>query len=442
MPGRGASAGEGDSDVRLRQPGGDAGTVLFRRPAGHELRVLADALRAETVGGGLLLGATVLALVLANTPARHDYAHLQHLHVGPAVLGLHMSLEEWAGDGLLAIFFFVAGLELKRELVVGEMRSLATALVPIAAALGGMAVPAVISLAVNAGHATARGWAIPCATDIAFALAILAITGRFMPTPLRAFLLTLAVVDDLGSILIIAIAYTSKIRLLPLAAAVILLAAFWLLQRVRLTMWWLTVPLAVVVWTLVHASGVHPTVVGVALGLLVPAGHPAGAGGSAVPAGSDDSPAERLEHLVRPLSAGIAVPLFAFLAAGVAISASSLHEVVASRVGLGVLLALLAGKTAGVFGTAYLTARVTRATLSPELTWADIFAVAVLSGVGFTVSLLITELAFGLGTPQSQVAKTAVLTASLLAGLTASGLIAVRNSHYRRIQRAEDQPSG
>ena len=182
------------------------------------------------------------ALVLANTPARHAYYDLQHLEVGPRALGLHIDLEEWAADGLLAIFFFVAGLELKRELVTGEMRHLSAALVPVMAALGGMVVPAVVYLAVNAGHPTAHGWAIPCATDIAFALAVLAVTGRFLPAALRAFLLTLAVVDDIGAILVIAVVYTSSIKVLPLVAAIALLAVFWLLQRIRFTRWWARAP--------------------------------------------------------------------------------------------------------------------------------------------------------------------------------------------------------
>jgi Na+:H+ antiporter, NhaA family len=414
----------------MRPRASGSGTVLFPRPGGHERSVVAEALRQETVGGALLLAATVLALALANTPARHAYAHLQHLAVGPASLGLHLSLEEWAADGLLAIFFFVAGLELKREFVAGEMRHVSAAIVPVAAAIGGMAIPVLIDLAFNAGHPTASGWAVPCSTDIAFALAILAVTGRFMPASLRAFLLTLAVVADLGSIIIIAVAYTDHLHVLPMAGAIVLLFVFWLLQRTGLTMWWITIPLAVVVWALVHASGIHAVAAGIALGLLVP-----------VRVSSDDtSPAERLEHLVRPVSAGIAVPVFALLAAGVAVSANSLHHVVTSRLGLGVLLGLLAGKTIGVFGAAYVTARFSRATLSPELTWGDIFAVAVLSGVSFTVSLLISDLAFGVDTGNSELTKTAVLMASALAGLAASALIAIRSAHYRRMQHQE-QPA-
>jgi Na+:H+ antiporter, NhaA family len=403
-------------------------TLLFRRPGTRELRVLADALRAETVGGALLLLATVLALILANTPARLGYYHLQHLQVGPAALGLHLGLEEWAADGLLAIFFFMAGLELKRELVVGEMRHLRTALVPVVAAIGGMVVPAVIYLLINAGHDTARGWAIPCATDIAFALAVLAVTGRFLPAALRAFLLTLAVVDDIGAIIVIAVAYTSSIKVLPLAAAAVLLAVFWLLQRLRFTRWWAMIPIAASTWVLVHESGVHATVAGVALGLLVPV----------TVTGTAESPAEHLEHVIRPVSAGLAVPAFAFLSAGLSLSAHSLHAVFAGRGGAGVLAGLVAGKAIGVFGGAYLTARFSRARLSPGLTWADVFAVAVLSGIGFTVSLLISDLAFGAAAGgHAATAKTAVVVASVLASVLACGLLVLRNRHYRELRAAE-----
>ena len=295
--------------MRFRRPGDDA-AVVFRRPGARELSLLADALRAETIGGGLLLAAVVAALILANTGARNWYVQLQHFAFGPAVLLLHMSLESWAADGLLAIFFFVAGLELKRELVVGEMRRASAAAVPVAAAIGGMVLPALIYLAINLGHPTEGGWAIPAASDLALALAVLAVTGRFLPAALRAFLLTLVVVEDIGAIIVIAVAYTGSIRVVPLACAAALLVVFWLLQRSRFTAWWLTVPLALVIWALVHAAAVHATVAGVALGLLIPV---RGNGG-------DQSAAERLEHLVRPLSAGLAVPAFALLSAGIAVS--------------------------------------------------------------------------------------------------------------------------
>jgi Na+:H+ antiporter, NhaA family len=413
--------------MQLRPGRGSSDAVIFRRPGVRELGVLADALRAETVGGALLLGATVIALILANTPAKDFYYHLQHFDIGPSVVGLHLDLEEWAADGLLAIFFFVAGLELKRELVAGEMRHLSAALVPVMAAICGMITSAIIYLIINAGHPTAKGWAIPCATDIAFALAVLAVTGGFLPAALRAFLLTLAVVDDIGAIIVIAVAYTSSIKPLPLVAAALLLVVFWLLQRYHITYWWLTIPLAVVIWALVHSSGIHATVAGVALGLLIPV----------TAAGDDGSLAERIEHLIRPVSAGLAVPAFALLSVGLAISPASLGSVFTGRGGLGVLVGLIAGKTIGVLGGAYLTTRLTHARLSPELSWADVLAVATLSGIGFTVSLLISDLAFGPTSDLASTAKTAVVVASLLAGLLASVLLALRNKHHGRLNAAE-----
>ena len=346
--------------MRLRRPAGNGEAEVFQMPGVRELRLLADALRAETVGGGLLIGAIVVALILANTGAHNWYVHVQHIAIGPAALRLHMSLESWAADGLLAIFFFVASaLELKRELVAGEMRRPAAALVPVVAAIGGMILPVLIYLAINLGHPTAAGWAIPSNSDLALALAVLAVTGRFLPAALRAFLLTLVVVEDIGAITVIAVVYTSSVRVLPLAGAAALLAVFWLLQRRRPTAWWLTVPLAVVIWALVHAAAVHATVAShVALGLLIPV----------TGNGNGQSPAERLEHLIRPVSAGLAVPAFALLSAGLVISGSSLREVVTGRLGIGVLAGLVIGKSVGVFGTAYLTARFTRAHLSPGLT--------------------------------------------------------------------------
>jgi NhaA family Na+:H+ antiporter len=417
--------------VRFRRPAGSGDAEIFQRPGLRELRLLADALRAETVGGGLLIGAIVVALILANTGAHDWYVHLQHIAIGPAALLLHMSLESWAADGLLAIFFFVAGLELKRELVAGEMRRPAAAVVPVAAAIGGMILPALIYLAINLGRPTAAGWAIPSSSDLALALAVLAVTGRFLPAALRAFLLTLVVVEDIGAIIVIAVVYTSSVRVPPLAGAAALLVVFWLLQRRRLTAWWLTVPLAVVIWALVHAAAVHATVAGVVLGLLIPV----------TGNGNDVSPAERLEHLIRPVSAGLAAPAFALLSAGVVISASSLREAVTGRLGIGVLAGLVIGKSVGVFGTAYLTARFTRAHLSPGLDWADILAVAVLSGIGFTVSLLISDFAFGPYSAAANIAKIAVLLGSLVASVLACTLLLARNSHYRRLRIAESSPA-
>ncbi len=327
------------------------------------------------------------------------------------------------------MFFLVAGLELKRELVVGDLRDPRRAALPVVAALSGVAVPAVVYLAVAGGTAGAtRGWAVPTATDIAFALAALAVLGSHLPSALRTFLLTLAVVDDLVAITIIAVAYTSSLRPVPLLLALLPLAVFgWLAQR-RLARWWLALPLAVLTWGLVHASGVHATVAGVLLALTVPVRR------------RDDertAPAERWEHRLRPLSAGIAVPAFALLAAGVPLVGSALASAARDRVAWAIVVALVVGKAVGVLGGTWLTVRFTRAQLDDDLAWWDVLGVALLAGVGFTVSLLIGELAFGPGSARDEHVKTAVLVASVVATLLAALVLRPRERHYRRI--AEDE---
>ena len=218
-------------------------------------------MRNETAGGFLLLLAAASALVWANLDFA-GYSAVRDLHVG-------LTVGEWSADGLLAIFFFVAGMELKRELTSGSLKDRAVAAIPIAAALGGMLVPALIFVGLNAGSTTSVGWGIPMATDIAFALAVLAVSGKRLPIELRAFLLTLAVVDDLGAILVIAIFYTATINLIALVIAVLALALFGLLQSKGIQGWYFYLPLAVIAWAAIHESGVHATVAGVAMGLLL-----------------------------------------------------------------------------------------------------------------------------------------------------------------------------
>jgi len=384
---------------------------LLGRLPDPEQRFLAEALREETVGGVLLLVAAVVALVWASSPWSASYDDLRSTVVGPSALHLDLDLATWAADGLLAVFFFVAGLELKRELVVGQLRRPSEAVLPMVAAVCGMVVPALVYLAVTAGDSGAReGWAVPMATDIAFALAVLAVAAPSLPASLRAFLLTLAVVDDLGAIVVIAVAFTDHLRLWALAGAVALAAGYAGLQHLRFTPWWLVLPLAAVLWVLVHESGVHATVAGVALGLLTRV---------RTDPGEDRSPAEHLEHLVRPLSAGVAVPAFALLAAGVPIDAESLKAAADDPAALGVVAGLVLGKFVGVLGGTWLTARLTRAELADELDWGDVAAVALLSGIGFTVSLLIAELAFPPGDRLDHVVV-AVLAGSVLSALLAA----------------------
>jgi NhaA family Na+:H+ antiporter len=398
--------------------------VLLRRLPGAETRYLAALLRQETVGGALLLAAAAVAVVWASSPWADGYERLRHTVVGPGLLHLDLTLEQWTSDGLLAVFFFVAGLELKREFVLGSLRDRAAAALPVVAAFTGMVVPALVYLAVSQGDPSARmGWAIPMATDIAFALAVLAVLGSALPTPLRAFLLTLAVVDDLGAILVIAVAFTSQLRLLPLVLAGLGVALWAFLQHRRLTPGWLLVPLAVVVWALVHDSGVHATVAGVALGLLTRVRRDDG---------EDEAPAERLEHLVGPVSAGIAVPLFALFAAGVSARPADLRSAVADTAAVAVVAGLVVGKFVGVLGGAYLTARFTRARLDPSLSWSDLAGVSLLAGMGFTVSLLIADLSFDEPSRGAHV-TTGVLVGSLLAATLAAVVLRARQRHYRRV---------
>ena len=256
------------SDTNL--PAGTQKVVFDRLPLSERSYVL-SALRQETVGGALLLLAAVIALVWANSPWRESYDALTEIVVGPAALHLDLPLSVWAADGLLAVFFFVAGLELKHELVLGSLSRLDKAVVPVVAALGGMAVPALLFVATVTAlgdREAASGWGIPMATDIAFALAVLAVMGSKLPVALRAFLLTLAVVDDLGAILVIAVFYSDGFSPVPFAIAVAGMALWWVLQRRRVDAWWVYLPLALVTWGFLHASGIHATVAGVALGLL------------------------------------------------------------------------------------------------------------------------------------------------------------------------------
>jgi NhaA family Na+:H+ antiporter len=259
------------------------------------------------------------------------------------------------------------------------------------------------------------------ATDIAFALAVLAVAGSAFPPALRIFLLTLAVVDDLGAIVVIAVVYTSSLELAPLAAAVACLAAYAFLQWRRVHAWWLYVPIALATWGFVHASGIHATVAGVALGLLTRV---------RVDPGQELAPADRLDHYLRPVSAGFAVPIFALLAAGVPFGAEAIHDVLTDRIGLGIVVGLVVGKFVGVLGGSYLSTRFGLARLSDDLGWRDMTCVAVLTGVGFTVSLLICELAYP-GTHIEETAKAAVLIASLLASVIAVLMLRKRSKVHR-----------
>ncbi|AXG12320.1 Na+/H+ antiporter NhaA [Intrasporangium calvum] len=414
---------------------------LLGRGSWRESRYVADILRQETVGGTLLLIAAVAAIVWANSPWREAYSSLRDTTVGPQSLHLDLSLGEWAADGLLAVFFLVAGIELKREFVAGDLADRRKAALPIVAAAAGVAVPAILfvitaTLMASGDDATQlsgilRGWAIPTATDIAFALAVLAVIGTHLPSALRSFLLTLAVVDDLIAITIIAIFYTQSLNLLWLAAAIVPLAAWrFLLQRKITNPFVLAIP-GILAWGFVHSSGIHATVAGVLLGLLVP-----------VNRAIEDDPdrhslAERIEHKIRPFSAGFAVPVFAFFAAGVTVIGGGFSAALSDPAALGVIVGLVLGKPIGIFGSTWAMSRFTRAELDSGLAWTDVLGLSMLAGVGFTVSLLIGDLAFGLGSERDEHVKFAILFGSLIASLLAAVVLRLRNRVYRRIHEQE-----
>ena len=369
----------------------------------------------ESTGGILLLAAAAIALILANTPLQEFYTELSALRVGPAALHLDLPLSVWAADGLLAVFFFVVGVELKHELFAGSLRQPKEAAVPVFAAVGGMVVPALLFVVMLFGlgdPGALHGWAIPTATDIAFALAVLAIFGRGLPRALRTFLLTLAVVDDLLAIIVIAAFYTASIHPLSLFASLAAIAAFGLLVRLRKLRWWLLIPIGMVAWGFMHASGVHATIAGVALGFTVPAfavhdeTHPR---------------THQLDDAVRPFSAGFALPVFAFFAAGVTLTGGS-ESVFTQPVFLATMVALVAGKLLGVLGTTALVTRLTPFRLPDSIGLRDLLPIGFLCGIGFTVSLLISELSFEDGT-HFRAAKVGILAGSLLAAILGAVLL-------------------
>jgi len=370
----------------------------------------------ETTGGALLIGAAFLALLWANSPWREAYQTLSATTVGPDEIGplpvhLDLMLATWAADGLLAVFFFVVGVELKQEFVAGSLRNPREAGVPMIAAVGGMAVPALLyvgALFLLGDTGALHGWAIPTATDIAFAVGVLAIFGRGLPVAIRTFLLTLAVVDDLLAIVVIAVFYTSEIQWWPLLGTLVCVGLFAWHVRSRRPRWFVLLPLAVVAWALMHASGIHATIAGVLLGFAVPA---------IARHGEATSRTTQYEHRIRPLSSGIALPVFAFFAAGVTlVEGDGPLAVLGQPVVAAIAGGLVLGKLIGVLGTTALVTRLTPLRLPDAIGVRDLLPVGFLAGIGFTVSLLISELSFG-DSEHTDGAKIAILGGSVLAAI-------------------------
>ncbi|MGH3758820.1 Na+/H+ antiporter NhaA [Actinophytocola sp.] len=393
---------------------------------------LAASLRQDTLSGILLTAAVVVALAWANSPWAPAYEHLREITIGLRWAHLDLPLHVWAADGLLALFFFIVGNELKQEFVHGTFRDPRHALVPMVAAVTGALVPAGLFVLITLGtDGGSRGWGVPMATDAAFAVAVLALIGRHLPTALRTTLLTLAVVDDLIAIVVTAVFYTDGISPAPLAAAVVLLVVFGWLQRgcgfaarvdrARLPNVLIYAPLVVVSWACVHAAGIHATIAGVAMGLLMR---------TRTKPGERLDPSHRAEHRLRPWAMGAALPIFALLSTGVAIGGvgADSHDPVT----LGVIAGLVVGKLVGIVAGAWLATRLTGTPLDPSLRWIDIVGMSQLAGIGFTVSLLISELSYTDQPDTLEHAKVGVLLGSLTATFLATAILAVRNNQCRR----------
>lgn len=391
--------------------------ALTNRPDDHFS--LKERLNSQKFGGTMLLLSALVAMIIANSPLSGWYEDLKQLDLAIPAIGIeHMSVAHWASDGILAIFFFVVGLELKREFVTGQLRDPRKASLPMAAAVGGMIVPAVVfaSIVAIGGQGGGEGWAIPVATDIAFCVGLLAVFGKGLPSPFRVFLLTLAVVDDLLGIALIAIFYTADLNVLWLLASLAVVAIFALLINKGVYKWWLLLPLGILAWYFMLLSGVHATIAGVLLGLTVPA---------VARPGDEISYAEDMEHDWNPISQAFALPVFAFFAAGVPLAAGSgsFTDALTHPVFLAAFFGLLLGKPIGIFCTVAALHRLPAFKLDDSLRLGDIVALGSLAGIGFTVSLLIGELAYRGSEGFLEYAHLGVIFGSVTAALVAVVLL-------------------
>ena len=418
----------------------------------------------EASGAIFMLVAAIAALVWANSPWYHAQETLWEtdlsIHLGH-LAHIDLTIVEWINDAAMAIFFFVVGLEIKRELTQGELRDPRKAALPAIAALGGMLIPAAIYLAFNVGADSSHGWGIPMATDIAFAVAVVALVGTRIPSAAKVFLLTLAIADDIGAILVIAIFYTDKVSLGWLAISFATVAAIAVANRLQVRAMPLYVVLALFLWFAVHESGVHATLAGVVVGLLTPAWsfydprkfadtarHLVDAADNVYADGvvtseeymlnqarledldrlvtETQSPLERLEHKLQPWVAFLIVPLFAFANAGVRLTSDALDGLATDRVVLGVALGLLVGKTVGVFSFTWVGAKLNLGTLPSGVTFRHVFGLSIVAGIGFTVALFVAGLAFEDGSEFTDSAKIGILAGSLIAGV--AGYLVLRRS--------------
>jgi len=363
-------------------------------------------LDAEASGGIVLMAVATLAIVTANSALAEDYFHILHVYIGP------LSLQHWINDALMAVFFLLVGLEIKREMLDGQLSSWSRRILPGAAAAGGMAVPALVYLYFNwSDPAAVRGWAIPTATDIAFALGVLSLFGSRVPASLKIFLAALAIIDDLGAVIVIALFYTAELNLMALGAAALVLSNLFLFNRMKVRVLWPYLVLGAVLWVLVFASGVHATLAGVLLALTIPLKLTPGT----PEATHAESPLHKLEHMLHKPVAFVIVPIFGFANAGVSFAGVS-AGVFSEPLTMGVAAGLLVGKLFGVLGTVAILVKLKLADLPAQASWGQMTGVAFLCGIGFTMSLFIGLLAFSDPAVQDHV-KIGILMGSVAAGL-------------------------
>jgi NhaA family Na+:H+ antiporter len=406
---------------------------------------LRDFFHQEAAGGIVLVAATVIALIWANSPWKESYFHLWHTQMS-ITIGTHsidLDLQEWVNDALMAIFFLVVGLEIKREVVEGELRDPRTAALPAIAAIGGMTVPALIYVAINAGGAGVSGWGIPMATDIAMAIGVVSLLGSRVAPSLKLFLLALAIVDDIGAILVIAIFYSDDIDFGALSIAVVLVGAVALLRWLGVRYVALYVVVGAALWLAVFESGVHATIAGVILGLMAPTrpfrqrelideeslldvSTAEAAAQTAMLARESVSVVEWMEHLLHPWTSFLIVPLFALANAGIPITSTTLSHAFSSRVTYGVLFGLVVGKFIGVVGASWIATRLGIGTMPRGATWRGIFGVGAVAGIGFTVSIFVAGLAFDDKPLLENDAKIGILAASIIAATIGSLVLARR----------------
>ena len=393
---------------------------------------LREFLASEAAGGILLMAAAALALVIANSQLSAEYFHLVHAVTGPTIsskLG-PMTVHLWINDGLMAIFFLLVGLEIKREFVDGHLSTWADRRLPIIAAAAGMAVPAIIYLAIAGGDPSlVRGWAIPAATDIAFAIGVLALLGSRAPASLKLFLTTVAIVDDMGAVAIIAFFYTAELNLAALLAAGSIWLVMIVLNRTRVTALWPYLILAVLLWYATLLSGVHATIAGVMAAFAIPFRRTLGE------PDATDSTLHRLEHLLTKPVAFLIVPLFGFGNAGVSFAGIGLADV-AQPLPLGIMLGLFVGKQLGIFGTVWAAAKFGIAQRPKGASWTQVYGVALLCGIGFTMSLFIGGLAFT-DPSQGDAVKVGVLIGSLASAL-AGWLVLRMAPSSSKLERQDD----